>query len=79
MQLAIKAVRESKIGFLKASKEFNVPKKPLRRHFNDQNKIAKMEENTLAELLTFLTFLRSNLLFTYFNWKQDFMDLLWKI
>ena len=48
MQLAIKAVRESKMEFLKASKEFNVPKTPLRRHFHDQNRIEKMEENPLS-------------------------------
>ena len=79
MQLAIKDVRENKMEFLKASKEFNVPKTTLRRHSHDQNKIAKMEENTLAELLTFLKVLRSNLLITYFKWKQDFKDLLWQI
>ena len=41
MQLAIKAVGENKMRFLKASKEFNVPKTTIRRHFHDQNKIAK--------------------------------------
>ena len=79
MQLAIKAVRENKKGFLKASKEFNVPKTTLRRHFYDQNKIVKNEENTLVELLTSLKFLKNNLVITYFKWKQDFMGLLWQI
>ena len=41
MQLVNKAVRENKMGFLKASKEFNVLKTILRRHFHDQNKIVK--------------------------------------
>ena len=61
MQLAIKAVRENKMGFLKALKEFNMPKTTLRRHFHDQNKMTENEKkNTLAELLTFIKFLRSN-------------------
>ena len=41
MQCSKAAVRENKMRFLKASKGFNVPKTTLRRHFHDQNKIAK--------------------------------------
>ena len=41
LHLAIKAVQENKMGFRKASKEFNVPKTTLRKHFHDQNKTTK--------------------------------------
>lgn len=41
MQQAITAIKEKKMGFLKASKEFQVPKTTLRRHVLNQNKVAK--------------------------------------
>ena len=37
MELAINAIKQNKIGFLKASKIFNVPKSTLRRHSKEQN------------------------------------------
>ena len=41
MKLAAQAVQEKKMGFLKAAKEFKVPKTTLRRHVNSKNKVSK--------------------------------------
>lgn len=41
MKSAILAVRNKKMGSLKASKQFNVPQATLRRRFHNSNKLAK--------------------------------------
>ena len=41
MALAIKSVKDSKMGYLKASKTYNVPKTTLIRRVQGKNKIAK--------------------------------------
>ena len=56
MQQAITAIKEKKMGFLKASKEFKVPKTTLRRHFFNQNKVAKDGKIHLKEQPIFLKF-----------------------
>ena len=40
MQLAIDAIKNKEMGFLKASKTFGVPKTTLHRHLKGDNKYA---------------------------------------
>lgn len=39
MEKAIEAVKKNEMGWLMASKVFNVPQSTLRRHANTQNKV----------------------------------------
>ena len=48
MKLAIKATNENPMGYLKASKVYNVPKSTLRRHLKGTNTHAKGGEKHLG-------------------------------
>jgi hypothetical protein len=50
MQLAIKACREKQMGYLRASREFNVPICSLRRRVNNKNVRAKGTQKVLGSL-----------------------------
>ena len=55
MRRAIEAVAKDEMGWLRASKEFNVPQATLRRHARNKNKSIRNGEKGLGRFRTSLT------------------------
>lgn len=63
----ISAIKQKDMGWLKASRQFNVPQSTLRRRCQEKNKIAKDIQKGLGRPSTFLLLLKNKQSITYYQ------------